>query len=273
VQGIFKMLGGSVTITATGPVQFSPPAADITVSVAGKSIPAMGSAAPAGSVAEVRFVGSTLYATFPDVAFLSGGKPWLSYTLPAKVSSMLSGSGFAAAVAAINGADPSSLLKMLGQVSGSVTVVGHSDLNGVAVTEYQATIEASKVIAAAEAKAGALGLPAAKVARAEALLAKIVPAGATLPVEVWLDGQGHLRQAAASVSLLGISASVTVDLDHFGTPVNVVVPPASQVGTLNLSALGNLFGFGAHGGFGAHSGLGLRVKGAGSRPAPLPAAA
>ena len=55
----------------------------------------------------------------------------------------------------------------------------------------------------------------------------------TIPVDVWVDGKGLLRQESLSLSLgqglQNATMKMTFDLHDFGEPVSVEVPPADQV--------------------------------------------
>jgi len=74
--------------------------------------------------------------------------------------------------------------------------------------------------------------------------AALAPAvGRTLPVDVWIDAQGRLRQLKVSLDLNTLHASqavtrptqdggtavLTIDLWDFGVSVHPVPPPANQV--------------------------------------------
>jgi hypothetical protein len=92
-------------------------------------------------------------------------------------------------------------------------------------------------------------------------------AGQTIPVDVWIDHQGRLRQlkasfdpsrvqAPAGVAIKGPGTIVaTVDLWNFGTPVNLNPPPADQLRGLGDVA-GALKGLLGHEGVPGNDGVG-----------------
>jgi LppX_LprAFG lipoprotein len=116
--------------------------------------------------------------------------------------------------------NPGQALDLL-RASGDVQEVGTATVDGVATTEYQATIDLAKA-----AQLG--GLPQAQIQ-------KLTASGAptTLPVDVWIGPDGLVRKLdlTESTTSAGLPASVdvTVDLSDYGTPVTVTAPPADQV--------------------------------------------
>ena len=133
------------------------------------------------------------------------------------------------------------LLSYLQSVSTSaVTTVGPATIKGVATTEYKTTVDLTK---AADQKS-----PAALEA-IRSLEAQVN--ATTMPVQVWLDGQGRVRQVtnqlqvstnsqsngSTTVPAVSGSVSTTVDYYDFGTPVTVQPPSASQVDDVTNQAL------------------------------------
>jgi hypothetical protein len=201
-----------------------------------------------------------------------GGKAWIEADLPtvdglAGEQLGLPGLG--------QGLDVTALLDWLRGVSGDVTNVGTDTIHGITATHYRAAVDLTK--AAADA-------PAAVRARVEQAAQAV---GQTVPVDVWVDGQGRLVQLTTSVDPTKIQApaaagsgaigsglagsglagsgpvAVTVDLWNFGMPVVVTAPPADQVSALPIA--GALRGvLGARVGLGGADGLG------GPTPSPTP---
>ena len=61
-----------------------------------------------------------------------------------------------------------------------------------------------------------------------------------VPVEVWVDAGGRIRQITASLTPAGASTpalAVTIDLDDFGAPVSIAAPPAAETYLTTLAAL------------------------------------
>ena len=53
--------------------------------------------------------------------------------------------------------------------------------------------------------------------------------GPTVPVDVWVDGQGRLRRVALTT---GGGGTTTVTLSEYGVPVSVAAPRADEVNDL-----------------------------------------
>ncbi|HEY5058529.1 MAG TPA: LppX_LprAFG lipoprotein [Gaiellaceae bacterium] len=116
--------------------------------------------------------------------------------------------------------DPTKTLSSLQSLRGA-TVVGTEQVDGVSTTQYRATIDPSK-------------LPAA--------------AGATQPgvYNVWVGDDGYVhRLRARVVTGSGTKKAVvnlTADLSSFGKPVTVTLPPPGQMATTNGSSIPGLGG-------------------------------
>jgi hypothetical protein len=121
-------------------------------------------------------------------------------------------------------------------VSSSVTKVGTESVRGAPTTHYRADVDFAKA-------AAKRGLPAADITALEKALGTN-----TLPVDLWIDGQGAARRLQYHVPLPKVSTTSaagqsgelteTLDLYDFGVPVAVSPPPASQVAELgSISAV------------------------------------
>jgi hypothetical protein len=165
----------------------------------------------------VVFTGGTIYEKLPPqmASVLKVRTPW------AKFSTGNSGSN-----SAQGGSNPMQYLNSLQGASDNVTKVGTEPIDGTPTTHYRATVDLDK---AAQRSAG-LGRKA--VQGLEQLSGK-----KSLPVEVWVDGQGRLRRESTAIALSVKGANnkpstfttrQTIDLSGYGTPVKVTVPPADQ---------------------------------------------
>lgn len=184
---------------------------------------------PIGAV-EIRTIGSVAYVQLPSsMQALLGGKPWIKADLPTVEG--LAGQQLGLPLA--GGLDFTGLLDWVRGVSGGVTVVGTDTIHGAMATHYRAIVDLAKAAANAPAAIRAkLGQTA-------------IAAGQTIPVDVWIDGQGRVRQlqvsfdpsklhspASGTIKNPGIVVAV-VDLWNFGTPVHVTAPPADQVSSVS----------------------------------------
>ncbi len=193
--------------------------------------------------------GSSVYLGSPAISSLTGGTRWVKADLPQDASSPDLSS-----LAVLS--NPSQLIGLLSSVGGQVTTVGAVDLRGTQTTEYRTTVTLSELASRAGIGTGStLGAQVAKV---------LQQLGSTsVPITAWVGSDGYLRQISASIDLsratLGSVASdliggaldgtlptgnsgqattattVTVGFDDYNTPVNVVVPPASQ--TTDVSSI------------------------------------
>jgi hypothetical protein len=195
--------------------------------------------APIGQ-AEVRSTGQDYFVHLPaQLAAAAGTKPWIQVdqaTLQELVGSQLGVPGAGAAL------DFSGLLAWIRDVSGHIATMGRQTINGTTTTRYQAQVD----VARAASNMGADPNTASAVAQT---------LGRTLPVDVWIDAQGRLRQMKATIDLdtlrpppgvtlpadLRGSANLTIDLWNFGASVHPVPPPANQVSDAS-SVIGALAG-------------------------------
>jgi hypothetical protein len=190
----------------------------------------------------VRVVSPYVYIQLPttDDSQLPHGKTWVSFN-----ANTISEAKLGQSLAQLNGSSQQStqLLSYLQSVSSTgVTAVGPATIKGVATTEYKATVDLTKV---ADQK------NPTEQATIENLEAQLH--ATELPVQIWLDGQGRVRQisqqiqvstnaqsnAGTTVPAATGSVSATVDYYDFGTPVATQAPPASQVDDITAQALSN----------------------------------
>lgn len=53
----------------------------------------------------------------------------------------------------------------------------------------------------------------------------------SLPLDLWVDSDGHTRKVTENLKFAGQTISVAVELNNFNKPVHITAPPASQVDT------------------------------------------
>lgn len=238
----------TITTKGVGPVSFSMAANGVVDFTTGNSEfkadlgGNMASFLPGGL--EMRVVDKVVYVKMPSsIGGLfggSGGEQWLS------VDTTKAGGG-SNAFANLGQSDPTQALGALGRVSDDVKEVGTATVRGVETKHYTATLDFAKAIDNAE-------VPKALRNKAKGLFgsaANLPP----VPVDVYVDGDGHLRRmtldmdlgsfAAGATGATGVSLptmSMTLDLYDFGAPVNVQAPPADQI--VKLPSLGGMGGLG-----------------------------
>jgi hypothetical protein len=200
---------GPVTISGTGQVDFTTGAAQFAVTV------------PTAGTINMRLLKPMLYMQLPsaDASALPAGKSWVSIDLD-KLAHSVAGTSLAQLS---NSADlGTNMLSSLNAVSAAgITTVGPATIGGVPTTEYSATIDFSKAAAQDNPQVRA----ALQHIGSQFHLT-------TVPVQVWIDAQGQVRQTSIQESLTVKGAptevQVTVGLSNLGAPVDVVPPPANE---------------------------------------------
>ncbi|HUC36772.1 MAG TPA: hypothetical protein VMR97_06580 [Acidimicrobiales bacterium] len=196
---------GTITVPATGEVDFGSQDASITMTVAGVPVSVISSQ---GSV----------FVSIPQVSQLLPGKSWVSVPISSEGS---------ASQGALSGGDPSQMLQILASHGNTVTSIGPSVIGGVDVQGYSVLVDKT----AAEAELSGSGLPASVVQAGEQFLQAVGPI--TFKVYVASDNQLSQMDFATSVpGVPGASVSVQLTFSDFGAPVSISPPPASEVATL-----------------------------------------
>ena len=214
------------------------------------TVPAVSSILGSGGDSSLTVIsdGTSLYVNAPALSALTDGKSWLK-TSAASASSIIGGSS-ASSLSLSTLTDPSQALALLGSLGGPVTNLGTVQLNGASATEYRTTLSVSGI-------AAHLGTGSAS-ASADALTKALQKLGVpTVPVTVWVGQDGMVRQVSMAVDLshatvggllggststsAGSSLAITVGFTHYGQPVSISVPPASEVTDLN-GIIGSLKG-------------------------------
>jgi hypothetical protein len=135
-------------------------------------------------------------------------KPWVRVTAAA---------GTTAAginLSQLGAGDPGQQRTLLGAVAGKPTEVGEDEVRGVTTTHYRATLALAKLPADTRRQ-----------------LRKLVGAS-TLPVDVWIDGDGLVRRLAVVYGRGLTSTRIVSEYYDFGAAVRVTVPPAAKTTTL-----------------------------------------
>ena len=150
-------------------------------------------------------------------------KPWLKINL-ARVS-RAQGVDLSSFLQLGQGGDPTQSLEYL-RGAGDVKKLGGAEIRGVKTTHYRATIDFERVPDEAPAKARP------QLRRSIRRMVQIT-GQRKLPTEVWIDSRGRARKMTyrQRFTLGGqrLNSTVTLEIYDFGTKVDVVPPPASQV--------------------------------------------
>jgi hypothetical protein len=204
-----------VSILGNGQVDFATGAAQFNLSV------------PSAGTFTLRLLTPVMYLQFPSAldSALPAGKSWVSINLDTAGKSGLSQLSDSA------GIGTNSLSYLQGISAAGVTTVGPATIDGVQTTEYSATIDLSNAASQRD--------PQARAAL-EKLAAQVHLT--SLPIQVWIDAQGQVRQISVQESLVvggsNFGVDATIGFKGFGSPIDVVAPPADQ--TVNFSSISSL---------------------------------
>ncbi len=171
-----------------------------------------------GNIGEV-IVGTTVYIKIGSLA--KSGKPWI------KLSS--SGAGSSAIIhQLLQQASSGNLVTQakLAQVVSGVHEAGHAVVGGVPTTRYSGTIVPSAV------------LPHLSAGLRKLLTPMLGQIQGRLQVSYWIDAQHRIRKVSEVETVAGQHVATTIVYTAINQPVQITVPPASQVRSVSsLSGL------------------------------------
>jgi hypothetical protein len=176
------------------------------------------------SEATVVFVDTTAYYRLPPGA-LPGGKRWLQLDLQSLADA--SALDFGPLVQASQ-ADPTQYLLWLGALGPEVTKAGETRVRGVPTTRYRAAVDLARL-----GEQAPRGRKDEWAAYGDTLRRRL--GVETVPVEVWVDGDGLVRRLRLEYAseAEGTATAVTTELFDFGVSVNAQAPPPGQVASIN----------------------------------------
>ena len=204
------VMGQKMTLGGTGAFDGNHDVAQATVDLSQLPIPG---AADGGS-ATIVFDGRAMYMKMPLLTdVLPGNKPWVKVDLAAAAKSL------GVDLGSFQAADPKQGLQQL-LASSDAKKVGTDTIDGVETTHYRAVVDV----------ANAAKLPPAQ---RRALRQFLKGMNGHAPVDVWVDGDGHVRRETTNFNygtgLQQAQTAVTMNFSDFGAPVDVTVPAAGDV--------------------------------------------
>jgi hypothetical protein len=157
-----------------------------------------------------------LYEKLPPELGGVVGKPWIRLDLSEVLGSR------ASTGAQVNASDPGGIVAFL-YGAGGITKAGTEMVRGVATTHYRGSLDPRRA---------AQQLPPEYRDR---YLKTLEATGATgpVPADLWIDGKGMIRRiqlsGRATVQGKQSTTRTTIEYFDFGVPVDIKLPPASQV--------------------------------------------
>ena len=203
ITGHVRTAGQSVNLGGNGVIDMKNDRLRMSMSL---PIPGLGSTKTDGI-----FDGKAIYMRLPSLLGMLG-KPWVKLD----VAALAKGAGVD--LHSGTSANPADVLKALEAVGTSRTV-GSARLDDVATTHYRATIDPKSALDRIP-DATSAGLLKQMLGRTGL---------GSIPLDVWVDGAGHVRRESISFSAAGTSMDLTVSFRNFGLPVDTTPPAADQV--------------------------------------------
>jgi hypothetical protein len=202
---------GNVAITGTGEVDFDTNQLSLTATAEGSNIRILtsdGNTYLGGS-----FGGTGVSPT--------GGAEWIE--LPsAHQSSAFSG---------MSSMDPLTMMKSLQQKGWTVQSLGTSTIGGTAVSGYAATLNGTQAAQQIQKELQSGEFSGEIPSKDGQGIEKMAGSLGTFTVDVYVDGSKLLRELSVQLGggKAGISESLKMDFENYGTPVNIETPPPGDV--------------------------------------------
>ncbi|MGZ4718523.1 MAG: hypothetical protein ACXWB2_07220 [Acidimicrobiales bacterium] len=208
---------GSLTITGDGAFDTTAGLSTMTIDF-GSALAGTSEVVQHGDVSYVR--ASTLATLVPSLA-----GTWLKIDAT-QAAAMGTGSSSSLLGGSSGVGDPSAILDYLKGAGADITTVGHEDVDGVDTTHVHATISMQQALDAS-------GADRAKVERSLRQMHGLAQSfeSLTLPVDVYIDGNGYVRRVALAFDLTsaaGMTMTMTLDYSEFGRPMTIVEPAAAD---------------------------------------------
>jgi hypothetical protein len=225
--------GTSTLLSGSGAADFAADQASLAVNLP----PSFAADLPGGSSTstplDVVVSGGTVYLSYPGLTSLTGGKPWVSISLPSKVQAVVP-KAFSA-VSSVLG-DVSGLVTAAQKAHLSVTSLGSKEINGVSATGSEISVRlrhlsrwAKKSRALKKFDHAVHKLPADFVPTTTTRTGRVV-------VDLWANGSNQLVQASARITLRrAVTADFQIDFTGYGSPVSITVPSSSETLAVPLS--------------------------------------
>ncbi|HEY2214685.1 MAG TPA: hypothetical protein VGH31_06475 [Acidimicrobiales bacterium] len=213
----------TIPITGTGSVDFTQNALQMQI-----GLPVPGSSQ--SLTEKVVELNKVIYVNVSGISQLLPGKSWISID-PSQFSGSdptTSGLGLGSALPS----SPADVLKLLSQGGNKATDLGPSTVNSQSVEGYSVTLDSAalqKAIAETKLPASiSSSLPSLKLG------SSLIGGGSHLGYQVFIakaTGQWSRVTTTIGLSIIGqtISDDTTMDFTNLGAPVDITIPPASEI--------------------------------------------
>ncbi|WP_067812232.1 hypothetical protein [Actinomadura kijaniata] len=215
-----KLTQGSMNMKMTMETRLRPEVAMRMVtsptSVAGQTVPGM----------EMRLVGDAMYMKMPQMAARNGGKPWARISLDA-VGQAAGGVNYRQLLDQAKQQSPADQVKMF-TTSKDVQQVGTETVDGVRTTHYKGTYNPQEALTKLDPQSR------------QAMERTYAQLGTTaIPFDLWVGDDSLPRKMTMSMQTAMGTMSTTALYRDYGKPIQVAVPPASEVGDMKMPGVGN----------------------------------
>jgi hypothetical protein len=168
------------------------------------------------SVNQHFYMGMTIDGT--NMSEITGGPEWIDIPIPAAGGA--NGPGFGSV-------DPLTQLQTLEKKGATVTSHGTSVIDGDTVSDYSVTPSHFEELANVESEIASGQITAAEGKQ----ILKVAPLLGTFTTNVWFDASGLLRRESVNIGggSSGITGTVDMTFDNFGTPVNISAPDSTDI--------------------------------------------
>lgn len=161
---------------------------------------------------ETIFVDGVIYQRIPGFAEQLGtDAEWFSIDAEAQIP------GIAELIEQAESADPTQSFDLLQQVA-DVEEVGTEEINGVSTTHYRAQARLGDLLEQGGIDPNTLGASA--------------DVDQQVPIDVWLDDEGRVRQLTQDVEVEGIATTTTIEILEYGVDAEISPPPADNTADL-----------------------------------------
>lgn len=203
-------VAGATNATTTGSMQMQlKPAllasAKLNISSGGQTIP----------IQEI-ISSKAIYMKIPGLARMTG-RPWLKISLT-KLSGKL-GASLGQLLQNLQNSNPLDQTRILA-VSKNARVTGTEVIGGVRTTRYSGSYSASAALASLSPRLRKLMAPALKTVTGD------------VRFTVWIDAQHQVRRVAETEKVSGETVDTLINVTAINQPVQITLPPSSQVATL-----------------------------------------